>query len=487
MPIQSLPSVLSVAKEVRGSQLLYVAYPMRLDLSAANAIQTYNTVRELRSLLSVENERRLPSTDYQVPTTDYQAQSEDGEPLSTRYSVLGTGEGARPNVRLVVPRWLWEKSAFSDLDALHLPRPAVNKLSRILPWAGWSYIERTLFAWLLVILLLLWRVRRIGYRLSVIGYRLSVIGYRVPTTDYRLPTTEVLYVRDAVCAAWLGLLRPLHGAKVIYEVHDLESSHPSNASRWPRPLWKRLLPMLDRAALGRAHRLVSLTHAFRRWAVQHKIRSESTIAVIPDAYDPALYHPRDKAEARAELGVPQDAFVVGYGGLTFAYRRLDLLIEAFARFSRERRDALLLLVGGRPHEVEEMRALARQLRVESRVITPGQVSPERNALYMSAADTLAIPDTVTGMTASPLKLFEYMALGKPIVLKDTPALREIVDNESALFFPAGDAEALAHALSTLYNDPDLARKLANAALSRSEGYTYKARAERILEVVRDCL
>jgi len=144
--------------------LLYVAYPMRLDLGAANAIQTYATVRELGRIM--------------------------------------------PGVRLVIPRWLREPSAFEELGALHLPRPAVNKLSKFLPWAGWSYVERTLYALLLVLLLVFWRLTGRGYR--------------------------VLYVRDTVLAAWLGPLRGLHGAKVIYEVHDLEAAHPSKASKWPR-------------------------------------------------------------------------------------------------------------------------------------------------------------------------------------------------------------------------------------------------------------
>src|SRR5438067_13858948 len=81
--------------ELRASHsLLYVAYPMRLDLRAANAIQTYNTERELSTII--------------------------------------------PDTRLVIPRWLGEPSAFTDLHALHLPRPAVNKVSCIVPWGGWS-------------------------------------------------------------------------------------------------------------------------------------------------------------------------------------------------------------------------------------------------------------------------------------------------------------------------------------------------------------
>jgi glycosyltransferase involved in cell wall biosynthesis len=390
---------------------------MRLDLGAANAIQTYNTVRELSEML--------------------------------------------PGLRLVVPRWLREPSAFEELGALHLPRPAVNKASRLVPWAGWSYIERSLYAWMLVVLLLVWRVVGRGY--------------------------EVLYVRDAVCAAWLVVLRTVHGVRVIYEVHDLESAHPSKANRWPRWLWAWLLRRLDRAALGGADRLVSLTETFKRWVVRRGIRREMDIAVIPDAFDPVQYRSRDKGEARVEAGFPQEAFIVGYGGLTFAYRRLDLLVEAFAEMAKGRADALLVLVGGRPGEVEEMRRLAERLGVGDSLVMPGQVSPEENAVYMAAADVLAIPDTVTGMTASPLKLFEYMAVGRAIVLKDMPALREIVDEESALFFPAGNREALARAMVRLYEDRELARRLGEAAREKSEGYTYRARAEKIVEVVEGCL
>ncbi|HET6261298.1 MAG TPA: glycosyltransferase, partial [Chloroflexia bacterium] len=97
-----------------------------------------------------------------------------------------------------------------------------------------------------------------------------------------------------------------------------------------------------------------------------------------------------------------------------------------------------------------------------------------------------IPDTVTGMTASPLKLFEYMAVGKPIVCKDMPALREIVDESCAILFPEGDADALAGALRALLSDPVQAKQLGEEALRRSARYTYQARAQRVAEVVKSC-
>ena len=394
--------------------LLYVAYPMRLDLGAANAIQTYNTVRELRAIV--------------------------------------------PDAQLVVPRWLREPSAFADLGALHLPRPAVNKLSRIVPWGGWSYVERTLYSFMLVVLLMLWRVRGRGY--------------------------SAIYARDTVCAAWLCLARGLHSSRVIYEVHDLEADHPSRASRWPRGFWSRFLPWLDRVALRRSYRVVSLTTTFKEWLVAKGLRKTRDVAVIPDAFDPGLFYPVDKVDARRETMLPADAFIVGYAGLTFAYRGLETLIEAFAKISQREPNAVLALVGGRPAEVEALRSQAKELYIpEDQIVFTGQLPQARAVAYTQAADVLVIPDTVTMMTASPLKLFEYMAVGRPIVCKDMQALREIVTEEAALFIEGGDAGSLARALCSLMDDPARRERMGEAALRLSAEYTYAARAARIAEVL----
>ena len=397
--------------------LLYLAYPMKLDLGAANAIQTYYTVTELGKLF--------------------------------------------PGMCLVVPRWLREKSAFSRLNALHLPRPAINKLSRFVPWAGWSYIERTLYSVMLVVLL--------------VGWRLTGRGYRV------------IYVRDTMCAAWLAIFKWLHGACLIYEVHDLEAAHPSKASRWPRVFWGWFLPWLDRRSLQGADRIVSLTDTFKEWLVKGKLRRVEDVHVIPDAFAPPVGGYPTKAEARETLGLPADAYVVEYAGLTFAYRRLDLLVEAFAHLAHQDDDAILLLVGGRPNEVSELRIMADKLGIpKGKLITTGQVEHGRTTLYLAAADVLVIPDTVTQMTASPLKLFEYMAAGRAIICKDMPALREIVDESAALFFPEGDAAALAASLLKLKVEPGVSEQLGQNALRLSRQYTYRSRAAKIAGVVSSC-
>ena len=103
--------------------------------------------------------------------------------------------------------------------------------------------------------------------------------------------------------------------------------------------------------------------------------------------------------------------------------------------------------------------------------------------YLYAADVLVIPDTVTTLTASPLKLFEYMAAGRPIVLRELPALREIL-HDDGLYFPPSDAAALTAALAQLAQDPALAAHLGAAAAGRAAGYTYRERARQVLAVLR---
>ena len=105
--------------------------------------------------------------------------------------------------------------------------------------------------------------------------------------------------------------------------------------------------------------------------------------------------------------------------------------------------------GGRPAELAELRAQAAELGLPvleapaarsypaapRPCCCPARWRQPEVVRYIYAADILVIPDTVTTLTASPLKLFEYMAAGRPIVLRELPALREIL-GDAGIYFPA---------------------------------------------------
>jgi glycosyltransferase involved in cell wall biosynthesis len=96
---------------------------------------------------------------------------------------------------------------------------------------------------------------------------------------------------------------------------------------------------------------------------------------------------------------------------------------------------------------------------------------------------LALPNpssAISTLFTSPLKLFEYMAAGRPIVASDLPAIREVLHHDvDALLVAAGDPAALAAGIERVLADPGLARRLAEAALSAVPAYSWDRRAERL--------
>jgi glycosyltransferase involved in cell wall biosynthesis len=361
-----------------------------------------------------------------------------------------------PETLVLIPRTERGESAFEPLGVTHLPRIPIGRLSRLYRTTLLYYAERSAYAMLVAATLA----------------RKQAQGQRY----------DVVYVREVICAFWLSMLLPrLTGARVVYEVHDLEARNHSRAKEsWAQPL----LGLLDRVALTRPAALTSLTGAFREMLASTGLRDPRQVAVLPDAYDAARYYPRDGAAARRELGLPQGVPLVVYAGLTFAYRGVDMLIQAVAQARDAEPSLRLVLVGGRPQEVIELQELARRVGLGGHAIFAGPQRQDQVAQYLAAGDILAVPDTVTDVTASPLKLFEYMATGRAVVCPDIPALREITAGDGAAHFPRGDRDALAATIVDLTRDHARRAALGTLAAERVAPHTYARRAERLLAITQ---
>ncbi|HEY8598104.1 MAG TPA: glycosyltransferase [Thermomicrobiales bacterium] len=353
---------------------------------------------------------------------------------------------------VLIPRWAKRESAFAMIGAHHLLRLPFNVFSHLWRTTAWSYLERSWFAFRAAV----WLARRRG---------------AAPT---------VVYVRDAICAAWFGAgLARLVGARLIYECHALEAWNPSRARS---PFACPLVRLIDSLAIRRADRVVTLTEGFREWLDRVGLRSLAATATIPDAYDDSCWFPRDQVAARDMIGLTPTAFVVTYAGLTWAYRGLDRLVRAFAALQATVPESVLVLVGGRPVERAEMAALAEELGIAGKVRLTGQRPQAEVVGWVAAADALVVPGVINGLNASPLKMFEYAAMERPIVADDIPAVREILGDDGAQYFAAGDVVALQAALVAIHRDPAKAAAMAARVRERVAAFTYRARAAAILEL-----
>ncbi len=366
------------------------------------------------------------------------------------YATVAALRSCAADCAVILPRFAFRPSAFVALGATHLLRLPFNAGRHVIRSVFWSYLERTWFACRVLVHIIVTRRR-----------------------------PHVVYVRDIICAAWLSLILPrfLHIA-VIFEMHDREATNPS-ANSGPVTRW--LAPHIDRCAARSASGLVSLTNAFvpELDAIIGAAR-QPPMQVIPDAYDDDVYRPRDRTQARAALDLPPGVPLIAYTGLTFAYHGVDLLVDAFAIVNATVPDAMLVLVGGRDGERAAIAAHAARLGIAASVrivpLQPVQAIPD----YLAAADVLVIPDTVTKASASPLKLFEYAAMARPIVATDLPALREILPPNAAYYVAPGDPATIAAGIIYLATHPDEATLMATRARRAVEEYTYQHRAAAII-------
>lgn len=150
-------------------------------------------------------------------------------------------------------------------------------------------------------------------------------------------------------------------------------------------------------------------------------------------------NPPTQAEARAQIGWAQDAFIVGYVGrlqTMAADKGVGTLVEALAQVG----SASLGLVGGPDDMAEALRQHWLTIGLSAnQFLYAGQVAPDKVPLYLAALDVCVIPlpwTTHFAYYTSPMKLFEYMASRRAIIASDLPSIGEVVkDGETALLVP----------------------------------------------------
>ncbi|RKY04936.1 hypothetical protein DRP77_02480 [Candidatus Poribacteria bacterium] len=161
-------------------------------------------------------------------------------------------------------------------------------------------------------------------------------------------------------------------------------------------------------------------------------------------------------------------FVISYIGEILMHRGLDIAVKAMPRIIEAIPNACLLLVGdGKRREREQLKRLASDLGVRGHVVFEGWVEFARVPDYIKVSDVCVVPHRKTEHvnTTLPNKLFDYMALGKPVVVSDAAPLKRIVEQEGCgLSFASGDAAEFAQAVLKLKSE-EIRRKLGGQGMN----------------------
>ena len=287
----------------------------------------------------------------------------------------------------------------------------------------------------------------------------------------------LVFTRDLQLADLL-LRVPFRRGALVYEAHAVEALMYGErgalygTAEQPRPGKAERLRARERRVWRGATGVVTTTAGIRdSFAAAFGPREH--VRVVPNGCDPP--------PAALPPASTDDPPRVVYAGQLYPWKGVDVLVEALARVPRAR----LVILGGIEGErdLQRVRSLVRSLGLQDRTEMPGLVPHERVREELARAAAVVVPVLRTAMTerhTSPLKAFEALAAGRPLVMSDLPSSREIVrDGETALLVPPGDAAALAAALARLLDDAALARRLGENGWRAASLFSWDARATKL--------
>ena len=189
----------------------------------------------------------------------------------------------------------------------------------------------------------------------------------------------------------------------------------------------------------------------------------------------------DKKTARSLLGLPPGRVVL-YTGHLYGWKGTDTLAAAAPLLPP---DVLVVFVGGTQKDIA---VFAGQQLENPHVYIAGHQPHDRMPLWLCTADVVVLPNTakkkISKYYTSPMKLFEYMAAGRPIVASRLPSIEEIVSEEMAVLVEPDNPKALAVGIYRILNDPALGERLASAARLQVKHYTWVERGARMAESIR---
>jgi len=283
-------------------------------------------------------------------------------------------------------------------------------------------------------------------------------------SKYKL-TADYIYCRDNLLLPFLFKL----GIPVIYEAHVF----PSNIRSGKIDNWRK------------CHKIITITHHLKKMFVEKGIE-ESKILVAPDGVDFKNFSINEKKEeCRQRLDLINNKKIILYTGHLYGWKGAHTLMEA-AKKMKDDKSVIFVFVGGTEKDINIFRESATGFDT---IKILGHRPHSQMPLYLRAADILILPNSghekISRYYTSPMKLFEYMASGTPIIASKLPSIEEILNEENSIFFIPDNADSLVEKIKMVLHLPQGIIRCAQKAEQDVLRYTWNKRANNILTFINN--
>jgi PEP-CTERM/exosortase A-associated glycosyltransferase len=256
-----------------------------------------------------------------------------------------------------------------------------------------------------------------------------------------------------------------HGLPFVYEVRDLwENASVDRGKFRDGSAPYRVAQGMETRVLAKADAVVTICEKLRD-ELAPRTGHPDRLAVVGNGVDTASFQPLAPTQANRTRWGLEGKRVIGYVGTFQPYEGLETLLEAMPRIL-ERQPAAHLLITGSGGEEQRLRVRTTELGLNPHVTFTGRLPHHEVKEAYALADLMVYPRLMTRTTAitTPLKPLEAMAMGKPVIVSDVPAMHELVrPGETGLLFRAGDRADLADKCALVLSEPARCDELGRCA------------------------
>lgn len=321
-------------------------------------------------------------------------------------------------------------------------------------------------------------VRRIPFVYEFVQLAYNVVG--VPMLARRLAASRVdcLYERYALFNFTGVIVARLFRKPIALEVNSplaLEQARDKHITAVRFAQWS------ERVICNLADRVVVVSTPLRQMMIDAGVQADKLLLSPNGVRQEAFTAGVASSELRSKFALTGRR-VIGFVGWFRQWHGLEMLIDAFHAANLGARNATLLLVGDGP-AMAELRDRVDRYRLSESVMFSGPLPHEEVPRYLDLIDVAVQP--AANEYCCPMKLLEYMALGKAIVAPRQANILDLLDEGEAAFFTPGSADDLGRTLQNVLDDPARlsALKAASAAALRTHGYSWEANARSVLDAL----
>ncbi len=289
---------------------------------------------------------------------------------------------------------------------------------------------------------------------------------------------------DVVYYRWMDSPHPLLFARLIGAlcICEVNGEPVPEWSETDRTLKRRLKHWLASFALRRCDRVVVLTDGLRDLVIGRYRVVPERVVVLPSGTDTGLFVPQNTAACRRRIGLSLDRDYIGFVGSFYRYQGLQCLLDAMTIIRRTMPSVHLLLVGD-GEAAPELKQQADRLALSACITWAGRIPYLEVPTWIGAMTLCVAPFRGDRGETSPVKIFDYLACGKPVIASAIPSVSATFVQEAGVdLVPPDDPVALAQAVLVLLNDPD--RQAHMAALGRRfvvQGFSWTHLTNRLRE------